>query len=253
MFTAGNHIKICLCQQTQLEHCPTAPTFRLELGLGSTDYYAIATAKGRAMSKLVPLDDDTAVPLNTTRAAEGLPRRRFTVAEIEAFVETGVIPEEERFELIGGEIVPMSPKGMTHERIKMWLNEQLVRNLPAQFATNPETTFRLADDTFLEPDFVVFERAAGLERLDGATCLLAIEIGLSSLSYDRGRKAEIYAAFGIRELWVIDGRRLETRVFREPGAEGYRVVSDVEAGEALEPLEVPGFMVRLAAFERFVG
>ncbi|MCP3054896.1 Uma2 family endonuclease [Aurantimonas marianensis] len=141
------------------------------------------------MSKLVtpPIEDD-AVPLNTTRAAEGLPRRRFTVAEIEAFVETGVIPEEERFELIGGEIVPISPKGMTHERIKMWLMEELVRNLPRQFATNPETTFRLSEDTFLEPDFVVFDRASGLERLDGGTCLLAIEIGLSSLGYDRGAR-----------------------------------------------------------------
>lgn len=207
------------------------------------------------MSTLVtsPFDDDAAVPLNTTRAAEGLPRRRFTVAEIEAFVETGVIPEEERFELIGGEIVPMSPKGMTHERIKMWLNEQLVRNLPAQFATNPETTFRLSDDTFLEPDFVVFERATGLERLDGATCLLAIEIGLSSLGFDRGRKAEIYAAFGVRELWVIDGRRLETRVFREPEAAGYGSVREVGAEEALAPLGVPGFALRLAAFRTFEG
>lgn len=207
------------------------------------------------MSKLIayPIDDDAAVAPNTTRAAEGLPRRRFTVAEIEAFVETGVIPEKERFELIGGEIVPMSPKGMTHERIKTWLNEQLVRNLPAHFATSPETTFRLADDTFLEPDFVVFERATGLAGLDGGTCLLAIEIGLSSLSYDRGRKAEIYAAFGVRELWVIDGRRLETRVFREPGTEGYGVVSDVAAGEVLEPLGVPGFALRLEEYRRFEG
>jgi Uma2 family endonuclease len=166
-----------------------------------------------------PLDDDTAVPRNTTRAAEGLPRRRFTIAEIEAFVETGVIPEEERFEMIGGEIVPMSPRGLTHEWIKMWLLAQLVLGLPRPFATNSQTTLRLSDDTFLEPDFVVFERATGLERLNGATCLLAIEIGLSSLCFDRGRKAGIYAAFGVRELWVIDGRRRETRVFREPGAE----------------------------------
>lgn len=206
------------------------------------------------MSRLVthPIEDH-AVPLNTTRAAEGLPRRRFTVAEIEAFVETGVIPEEERFELIGGEIVPMSPKGMTHERIKMWLMEELVRNLPRQFATNPETTFRLSEDTFLEPDFVVFDRASGLERLDGGTCLLAIEIGLSSLGYDRGRKAEIYASFGVKELWVIDGRRLETRVFREPGAEGYGLVRDVAAGETLEPQGVSGFRLRLEEFEIFEG
>jgi Uma2 family endonuclease len=86
-----------------------------------------------------------------------------------------------------------------------------------------------------------------------ATCLLAIEIGLSSLCFDRGRKAGIYAAFGVRELWVIDGRRRETRVFREPGAEGYALVRDVSAEESLEPLDVPGFAVRLDEFRRFEG
>ncbi len=46
-----------------------------------------------------------------TTAAEGLPRRRFTVAEVEAMVAAGVMEEDERVELIGGELVPMSPKG----------------------------------------------------------------------------------------------------------------------------------------------
>jgi len=47
----------------------------------------------------------------TTQAAEGMPRRPWTVAEIEAMVRAGIISEDERFELIGGEVVPMLPKG----------------------------------------------------------------------------------------------------------------------------------------------
>lgn len=54
----------------------------------------------------------------TTRAAEGLERRLWTVAEIEAMVQAGIIEEDERFELIDGEVVPMSPKGIRHEVIK---------------------------------------------------------------------------------------------------------------------------------------
>ncbi len=53
-----------------------------------------------------------------TRAAEGLERRRFTVANVEAMVEAGIIDEDERIELIGGELVPMSPKGDRHEIVK---------------------------------------------------------------------------------------------------------------------------------------
>ena len=51
---------------------------------------------------------------STTTAAEGLPRRRFTVAEIEAMTAAGILDEDERIELIGGEIVPMLPKGNRH-------------------------------------------------------------------------------------------------------------------------------------------
>jgi hypothetical protein len=59
-----------------------------------------------------------------TRAAEGLPRRRFTVAEVEAMVEAGIMDEDERVELIGGESVPMSPKGNHNEVFKIALQRR---------------------------------------------------------------------------------------------------------------------------------
>jgi len=59
-----------------------------------------------------------AAAARVTTAAEGLPRRRFTVAEVEAMVSAGVMDEDERVELIGGELVPMSPKGNLHEVVK---------------------------------------------------------------------------------------------------------------------------------------
>ena len=46
-------------------------------------------------------------------------------------VEAGIIDEDERFELIGGEVVPMSPKGARHEMVKIELNEHLQRTQAA--------------------------------------------------------------------------------------------------------------------------
>ena len=57
-----------------------------------------------------------------TRAAEGLDRRAFTISDMEVMVQVGLIAPDERLELIGGEIVPMSPKGSRHEAIKAALN-----------------------------------------------------------------------------------------------------------------------------------
>lgn len=59
----------------------------------------------------------TSAAARVTMAAEGLPRRRFTVAEVEAMVAVGVMDEDERVELIGGELVPMSPQGNDRDRL----------------------------------------------------------------------------------------------------------------------------------------
>jgi Uma2 family endonuclease len=80
--------------------------------------------------------------------------------------------------------------------------------------------------------------------------MLVVEIADSSLRYDVGRKAALYASFGIRELWVIDAVRLTTRVFREPAADGYRDTRDLGPQDRLVPLLAPqAFAPRLDELE----
>ena len=185
-----------------------------------------------------------------TSAAEGLPRRRFTVAEVEAMVAAGVMEEDERVELIGGELVPMSPKGSRHEAIKIALVDRWIRARPDDCWLAQETTFRLSEDTYLEPDIVIYPRASGVTGLSRNNVLLVVEIADSSLRYDVGRKAALYASFGIRELWVIDAVRLTTRAFREPGTDGYRNTQDFSPTDRLAPLIAPGaFALRLDELE----
>lgn len=175
----------------------------------------------------------------TTQAAEGLPRRRLTIADVEALVAAGRMEEDERVELIGGELVPMSPKGNRHEILKIALLRRWYRAAPDEVEVAPETTFRLSEDTYLEPDVVLFDRARGLKNLSGESVLLVVEIADSSIRYDTGRKAALYASFGVRELWVIDALRLEVRVFRQPGADGYGEVRDATAAEQVVPAFAP--------------
>jgi Uma2 family endonuclease len=155
-----------------------------------------------------------------TSAAEGLSRRRFTVAEVDAMVAAAVMEEDERVELIGGELVPMSSKGNHHEVLTGALLQGWYRASPDAFGLVPETTFRLSEDTYLEPGVVIYPRARGIRGLSAKNVLLVVEIADSSLRYDTGRKAALYAGFGIRELWVIDALKLTARVFRGPAADG---------------------------------
>jgi Uma2 family endonuclease len=76
--------------------------------------------------------------------------------------------------------------------------------------------------------------------------LLAVEIAESSLRFDLGRKASLYAAHGIGELWVIDAKRLVIHVHRDPGSDGYDSVSVTDAGSMVVPVAAPGLALRLS-------
>jgi Uma2 family endonuclease len=181
-----------------------------------------------------------------TRAAEGLPRRAFTVKEVERMVEVGLLAEDERIELIGGEIVPMSPKGNRHELVKAALLAEWLGRRPNDLRLIPETTFRLSNDTYLEPDVIAYPREVPIGNLAGHNALLAVEIADSSLGYDLGIKANIYASFGVRELWVIDAVRLVTHVHTGPGRAGYLGLSEIPPNVQLAPFFVPELAVTLA-------
>lgn len=187
--------------------------------------------------------------LNTTNEAEGLPRRRFTFEEVEEMTRLGILQEDERIELIGGEIVPMSPKGGLHEVLKSALTMFWARCLPPDLLFTTETTFRLSRDTYLEPDFVFYPEAGGWHGLDAGSARLVVEIADSSLAYDLGRKSRLYAGFGIAELWVMNAATLETRIHREPGPEGYRSILDAAPSEQLVPAASPGLAVTLSALK----
>jgi Uma2 family endonuclease len=185
-------------------------------------------------------------PTSTTQAAEGLPRRAWTVAEIEEMVRLGILQEDDRFELIGGEIVPMSPKGSKHENYKISLLNYWIKRARETYRIAPETTLLFDDHSFFEPDFVFYDAKILSTSLNVAHTLLAVEVSDSSLLYDKNRKSRIYSNYGVKSLWVIDVNKLETHVFAEPGIDGYRVVKIIGPDDVLVPHFAPELALKLA-------
>lgn len=174
-----------------------------------------------------------------SRAAEGLARRAFTTSDLEKMVEAGLVDPDERLELIGGDIVPMSPKGNRHEAIKAAINITWGRVCPDGYLFIPETGLRLSETTYLEPDFIAFDRSVGLADVRGRDVLLAVEVADSSLDYDLRRKPLIYAEHGVRELWVINAAARAVHVHIAPGPGGYAFVREYRACDRLEPTVAP--------------
>jgi Uma2 family endonuclease len=163
----------------------------------------------------------------TTRAADGLPRWRWTVAEIERMAAAGYFRQDDRIELVGGEIVPMSPKGLRHERIRGKLAFRMTKLAPEHVFVVSEPQFNLAADTYTEPDLLVHPSAIETSDVRGADALLVVEVADTSLAYDRKIKAPLYASHGVREYWVINAADLMTEVHRQPSGNTYASVREL--------------------------
>lgn len=174
-----------------------------------------------------------------TRGAEGLLRRAFTIAELERMTEIGVVAPDERLELLGGDIVPMSRKSASHEGIRVPLNMLWARNCPADFFVAGATGLRLDERNYFEPDFIIWPRKTRCADVKGPDVLLAVEVADSSLRYDLDRKPLVYAGFGLRELWVIDAERRTVHCHAEPSPTGYGRIEQRGGADRLTPLFAP--------------
>jgi Uma2 family endonuclease len=189
-----------------------------------------------------------------TKAAEGFPRRAFTVEDISRMIEAGVIREDEKFELIEGEIVMMAAKSLMHERIKSALIVAVSRALPDDAAVGVEATLRLTDTIMLEPDIAIFpkelfKRSTTFAQLDPGEAHLIIEVAASSLAYDKGLKARLYARHRVREFWVIDANARTTWVHTGPGGDGWSSIAERGSQDALTTPTLSGFSIRLGEID----
>ena len=134
---------------------------------------------------------------------------------------------------------------MDHEVLKAALNEAWCGRRQDNPRVIVGTTLRLDERTFLEPDFCVFARSTRIAELSASNVLLVVELA-DDLHYDLGRKIGIYAAYGLREVWVIDARSLVTRVHRKLGASGYAETADFAHTKRIAPMLAPELALRLA-------
>jgi Uma2 family endonuclease len=190
-----------------------------------------------------------------TRAADGLPRRAFTADDIRRMVEAGVLGEDERFELIEGDLVMMSAKGYAHDYIKNTLTVAIARALPDNLMMGVAMTAQFADDTLLEPDIAVFARNAliksdaNLSHISPGGLLLAIEVAASSLAYDKGLKARIYARHRVQEFWVVDANERSARIHTGPSGDGWALIVERDPNETLTTAALPKSSIRLGEIE----
>ena len=183
-------------------------------------------------------------------------RRLFTASDVARMVEARVFEDDERFELIEGELISMSPKLFLHDRVKNLILDALKEGRESTVYVAAESTLHLDGSSMPEPDIMacrwsdIVTSPEGYMTTGAAKTLLLVEVSGSSIGYDRGLKARLYARHGEPEYWVVDLNAGVTLVHREPVDGAYRSVETVPADRALTPgaPDLSRVSVRLADF-----
>ena len=163
--------------------------------------------------------------------------------------EAGILAEDDRLELIEGEIVRMSPIGSRHaacvDRLTALFTARLAKRAIVR-VQNPIVVNRRSepqpDLTILKlrPDFYATKHPGPRD------ILLVVEVVDSSAANDRTTKLPLYARAGIREVWIVDVVREVLEVYRQPALQSFRTTMQLKRGQRIAPIVFPRTLLRVS-------
>lgn len=171
-----------------------------------------------------------------------LARGRITQPRYRELVETGVLGEDLRVELLDGELVPMATIGSRHAAVVRRLNRWFVLHGHPRVTVDVQNPLVLDDHSEPEPDLLLLRPRADdyLDELPRPEdVLLLVEVCDSTGPTDRGRKLPLYARAGVTEVWLVDLDADRVDVHREPGPAGYASVRPLRRGDRLQVAALP--------------
>ena len=173
-------------------------------------------------------------------------RRLFTVKEYHLMSEAGVFGNNERVELIEGEIIQMAAIGKRHAARVDRLANYFYREVRKPAIIRVQNPICLNDKSEPQPDLVLVQTRADFyeESLPNSQdILLLVEVSDSTIDFDRDVKVPNYARSGIQEVWLWDLEVNCLEVYRSPTANGYSSMQKIAGGAIVSPLAFPELQV----------
>ena len=174
--------------------------------------------------------------MTTQPATINLKRRRFSVDEYHQLAEVGILSEQDKVELIHGEIIEMSPIGPKHSGNLDRLSQFLTLFFRDAAIVRVQSPVQLGSDSEPEPDLSVLKARNDFyttSHPQAADILLVVEFFDSSLNYDQNVKLPLYAIHNIPEAWIIDLQEDRVLVFQDPKGEAYLSIHTYQRGDSI--------------------
>jgi Uma2 family endonuclease len=173
---------------------------------------------------------------------------KWTIAEYHLMIASGIL-DERRVELLKGEIVEIPPEGEPHAYFSSEAGEYLIALLGDRATIRLSKPITLPNHSEPEPDIAIAQRL-GREYLQHhpypENIFWLIEYSDSTLSKDLEIKSKIYAEAGILEYWVVNLKKRQLIVFREPQDGEYGSKSTLATG-IIYPLAFPDLAISISA------
>lgn len=163
-------------------------------------------------------------------------RRQFTVVQYHQMVEAGILAEDDRVELLEGEIIEMSPIGRRHAACVNRLVRLFSQRLGDRVIVAAQNPIQLSDRSEPQPDIALLQPKADFYEAghpQPQDILLLVEVADTTVEFDREIKIPLYAKSGVREVWLVDLHESAIAIYREPSLSGYRQVQQLQRGQNL--------------------
>jgi Uma2 family endonuclease len=180
-------------------------------------------------------------------------RRRFNVDEYDKMVKSGILSEDDRVELIEGEIVNMAPIGLRHAQCVNNLSWLLSDLLPGKARVQVQNPVQLSQYSQVQPDITLLrfrDYTKDRQHLGPADVLLVVEVSDTTLIKDRQQKVPLYARAGIPEVWIVNLQQDRIEVHSQPVGGAYKTVRRLRRGQSVA---VPGFAEAKVKVEDVLG
>jgi Uma2 family endonuclease len=171
-----------------------------------------------------------------------MPFYPISVPQYHEMLRCGILTENDRCELIRGQLVPKMTIVDDHAACVDQLNWLLNQGVPDDVRVRIQNPVVLADSE-PEPDVSLVRVSAGKLRTkkpQAIDVLLLIEGADSTYDFDRQEKIPLYAENDIPEVWLVDLRSRAVEVFRTPTPTGYSNVSRLTGTDQLSVLTLSG-------------
>lgn len=178
--------------------------------------------------------------------AVGSVRRQFNITDYHRMAEAGILGEDDRVELIAGEVVDMSPIGTRHAACVDRLNMALTRHAGSTAIVRVQSPIQLDDYSEPQPDLVLLGVRDDFYMYSHPTpadVLLLIEVADSSTMYDRTTKLPLYARSAVPEVWLVSVPDERIERYTQPLNGIYQVIQIVQRGQDVVSTALPNLTI----------